>query len=511
MSYAPVLGLGAASDLVPAAPTSEDVANEIRANVPYADELEAKYNEYARFAEQAKALSELSVDDLEREAVAWAEQTAKAYAKEYGIPTTQAELRAIAEGKLDEYLQSATGISLQQISNLRNLESASKEIIIAGASSALGVNPRLAAVTVEALMDLELDENDLRSIGSTAGSIAGAAICQSFGIPAPIGAFIGGQLGGLVGGAVGGFFCSGMSAAEISAEMEAATKAAKAELDAVRVQVQKVYDEQILPGYWASWDKLLVDVEKAWLVRELKSGSRFDVRWFGRSKSWYTSYTVDPSKCSQPNLSPCMDFNKPSSQVKTGASRRVCYSAAGGAENCVTKYAYLCNQNYGCLYPRFPNLGAGNYERAAQALAGQGAFWKPPAYRTRLVLPGPTNTEVSRTVGASNAADKEKYGIGPYRSRLFQMVQNNTSFSGPNAASLVVVGDLSHTSAYVKIERDILRAASEKNSRLMKERFAAAQRGRIAGFAGSTLSNVALIGGLGLAGYAGYQLWKGRR
>jgi hypothetical protein len=510
MSYAPVMGLGALP-AVPSAPTSADVQNEIRENLPYADELEAKYNEYNQFAQQAKALSELSVDDLEREAVQWAETTAKAYAKEYGIPTTQAELRAIAEGKLDQYLQSATGISIQQISNLRNLESASKEIVIAGASSALGVNPRLAAVTVEALADLELDENDLRSIGSTAGSIAGAALCQSFGIPAPIGAFIGGQLGGLVGGAVGSFFCSGMSASEIEDEMRKATAAARAELDAVRQQVQKVYDEQIFPAYWGSWDKLLADVEKGWMMREVKAGARFQVRWFGRSKSWFTTYTVDPTKCSQPNLGPCFDLNKVSPQAKTGASRRVCYSPAGSsAETCVTKYNYLCNQNYGCLYPTFPNLGAGSYERAAQALAGQGAFWRPPAYRTRLVLPGPTNDEVSRTVGASTAAAKEKYGIGPYRSRLFQMVQRDTSFGGPSSASLVVVGDLSQTGAYVKIERDLLKSATEKNSRILKERFRAAQLGRAAAFTSSALSNIALVGGLGLAGYAGYKLWRSR-
>ncbi len=510
MSYAPVMGLGAAPAL-PGAPTSDDVANEIRASVPYASELEAKYNEYNQYAQQAKALSELSVDDLEREAVAWAETTAKAYAKEYGIPTTQAELRAIAEGKLDEYLQSATGISFQQIQNLRNLESASKEIIIAGASSALGVNPRLAAVTVEALADLELDEADLRAIGSTAGSIAGAAICQSFGIPAPIGAFIGGQIGGLVGGAVGSFFCSGMSASEIEDEMRKATAAARGELEAVRQQVQKVYDEQIFPAYWAQWDKLLVDVERRWLLSERRAGARFPLRWYGRSSSWYTTYTVDPTKCSQPNLGPCIDLKRVSPQAKTGASRRVCYSPAGSsAETCETKYTYWCNQSYGCLYPTFPNLGAGNYERSAQALAGQGAFWKPPAYRTKLVLPGPTNEEVNRTVGASNAADKEKYGIGPYRSRLFRMVQTNTGFGGAQAASLVVVGDVSHTSAFVKIERDILKAANEKNSRILRERFRSAQLGRVAAFSSSALSNAALLGGIGLAGYAGYKLWRSR-
>lgn len=140
----------------------------------------------------------------------------------------------------------------------------------------LGVDPKLAVVTVDAVIDGHLDSEDCESIGKTAGAVAGAAICQAYGIPAPIGAFLGGELGGAIGSGVAKIF--GLS-----------SRAYKKWLDEQKKIVAQIHAaaedqcRQIREGYWTNFDTYVVELERLWEELEMKAGYKFQMRWFDRT------------------------------------------------------------------------------------------------------------------------------------------------------------------------------------------------------------------------------------
>lgn len=244
--------------------SKQSAAASITASVKSAGQVVAEYKHYSKYAPKRfpKTISE---------GAKWAETSLTNYAKDNGKKWgAQAIAKVASAYGYEGYVPSEIP------TNEKECGEALVNIACVAASSELGVDPRIAKVTVEAVMDGKLDKNDCESIGATAGSIAGAAICQAYGIPAPIGAFLGGEIGGFIGGEIADIF-------------GASKKAHREWLDKQKrivAQIQaKAEDQcaQIRQGYWNNFDATLRQAELTWENLELKAGYRFDVRWFGRS------------------------------------------------------------------------------------------------------------------------------------------------------------------------------------------------------------------------------------
>lgn len=236
----------------------------IVSSVKTAAEVTAEFRYYAQYAPKRFPKN---ID----EGATWAKSSLEKYAKDNGKKWgAQAIAKVASAYGYEGYVPSEIP------TNEKEAADALVNIACVAASSELGVDPRIAKVTVEAVLDGKLDKTDCESIGATAGSIAGAAICQMYGIPAPIGAFLGGEIGGWVGGEI----------ADIFGASDAARKEWLDKQRRIVADIRARAEDQcalIRVGYWNTFDAYVRQAEQTWENLELRAGARFDLRWFGRT------------------------------------------------------------------------------------------------------------------------------------------------------------------------------------------------------------------------------------
>lgn len=404
------------------------------------------------------------------------------------------------------------------------------DLAAAGACVALDINPKLGIVTADALYDGHISAEECASIGAVAGAVAGAAACQMFGIPAPIGAFVGGKLGSLAGQAFASIF--GIS-----------SDAYKRWVNEQKKIVHKIYADaytqcySIRRGYWDLFDKLIVTTELQWEARELMAGSLFALRWYQPTPGFYQWIEQlggkYPSQIDGPYCQtfchydrlgmrgkPIYSGNKP--YILTHSDTDQLALAAKCAPLTVKGLfgsiqsdgirdlcAYGCSVDYGCLYPRFdawhkpvvptdPKM-LGNSQRVIDAFMAQGIEWLPPA----------TGTDVSILVGAGartprNASErnifcnlpeatskeiKDKTKTKKYRNawvnylnRIIEVEEQK--ITSLQTVSVAIIADLIQTAARVKAENEMVKIAAKAKQEqvLLLSGFGATeQKGQITG------------------------------
>lgn len=375
-------------------------------------------------------------------AVAWGEEYLKRYAKENGIPTSVDDIKRIASGALTDELRSQ-GIPITSLpTSQQELLAALRDGSAAYAASQFGVDPSSIELTVNALQDGKLSSGEIEDIGGAAGAIAGAALAQSFGIPAPIGAFIGGKIGAGVGMWVSGAL--GISASERAEQRRKANAAARAGFrreyeqysglcHELRAQQERVYEAA------------LTNVSDQWLRYELRIGWKFDLRWF---RPTYVE-TRSPFRL------------RDGSGFSVGLGGGViCYPDSSGTPKvgsivCGPAVALnagplpYCLRDDGCLYPDTVEVSNFDplYRRAASALAVHGIT-------PDLVFQGGACDAIVDPNKAFGAGFDEN---GPeqvrWRNTQLKALNDRLSVSERlNSAYLMVVSDLSKTANTVATE-----------------------------------------------------------
>jgi len=225
------------------------------------------------------------------EAEAWARGAVENWAEQNNIPLSEQQVIDAARG----YVEDETGIHVPMDWNTRDAAQAAADAACVAAANYVGVDPRLAVTTVEALADGSLDTGDCEAIGAMAGAVACAAALQAFGIPAPIGAWLGGQFGALIGGTIAAIF--GMTAAaRRRAEQlrKAAECAAGQEWNLNMVRSCNLAHE----SYSLRMLYYIQEIESMWSDIEQEQGIQFKLRWFGAaptgtSQAWRFTHTQE--------------------------------------------------------------------------------------------------------------------------------------------------------------------------------------------------------------------------
>lgn len=342
-------------------------------NYPSAADVLAQYNEYAGYLKG----TDISKLKDPTQAVLIVKQALIAYAAANGIPTNTPGLEDYALSIAQGYTDIPLPAHFPQ-SNA-DLKKAAVDIAVTAVVMYTGVDPKLVTVTVDALLDGKLSMDECTAIGTCAGAIAGAAIGQAVGIPAPIGALIGGAAGGMAGGTVAEMF--GLyDPQEAVRKLEAAEKSFET---ATITQAQSIC-HSVRGAFWDAFDNLLAATELRWQTAEVNIGWKFGLRWYGQEREVAVSTQGQPfSHAWDPTQ---RRFSGPLTSANRATYLRTeknygLIDANGNLAN--TNYpVYWCAQSAGCPYPVVPNLGAGPYERDAQAFLARGAYWIPPAQRS---------------------------------------------------------------------------------------------------------------------------------
>lgn len=514
MSYASVPALGLFNSL-PTSAVSKPVLDQMRSqasgaadqskqdaiafaqaqlqNYPPAAAVSAQYNQYKKYLDAIPGFKARDLQDPEK-CVQLMKQALLNYAADNGIliPTSTAQVKRDLEAYALSIASGAIGVPLPSSlpQNAAQLKQAAVDIACTGVMMATGVNPALAAVTVECLLDGKLDAKDCESIGTTAGAIAGAVIGQAVGIPAPIGAFIGGLAGGMVGGTIAQIFGL-VDPQDAVRALEAAFNSFR---DATIAEAQKICFSS-RSAYWDAFDNVLAAIELQWEVAEVRIGWRFGLRWFGQEKRLLGGampYSRAWDNTRLAFVGPFTTANR--SELFAKNINYNTYSAGG--ELTVTA-SYWCPFDYGCPYPAARSLNAGTLERAAQAFLAHGALWIPPERRDLgCVLPAPPSD------AAFNGETRERW----LNSVQKTIEAERASVAALQILSVAVVGDLVRTSAIVAAEKQIVDQLKMNQTQLIA---AGLQRGTDLAKAkqtGAQLSDLlnygALLVGAGVLGVA---------
>lgn len=162
-------------------------ADLIELSTPTREELSAAFADSLR-------LSPGPIPKEEGSARNWSEETIRATAADLGIEITQDEINNILAGDM-------TSSSAALISKAVSVSAAQ-------AGAELGIDPALAGVTIDALMDGKLTPSELENIAAATGAVIGAAVAF------PVGATIGGAIGQFIGGAVASYIGLGQPSDE---------------------------------------------------------------------------------------------------------------------------------------------------------------------------------------------------------------------------------------------------------------------------------------------------------
>lgn len=254
------------------ASAAESVQNAIASTSQTAAEVKASFSYYVQFA--PKKPSKWTLESAASWSAGALKNYAAANAKDWGGAVIQNVASAYG---LDGYVP-------DQIPT--NEKEAAKALVHVGAAAfqaETGIDPSIAEVTVDAVMDGKLDKHDCEAIGATAGAVAGAALCQTFGIPAPIGAFLGGKIGGFIGGEVADIFGIGKQSYDDWLKQQKARAAQE-------LSDYETYCAQVRSGYWQVFDATVIAAERRWEELEVRLGTKFDVRFFGRAPVAISNY-----------------------------------------------------------------------------------------------------------------------------------------------------------------------------------------------------------------------------
>lgn len=425
---------------------------------PARAELQERYGQYEPYARFAGDIGPSVAAGDTAAMTEWGEQALRAYASEQlgfdvnNINTSRDIVRA-AQGYGEQYLKESYGISLS-LEGVR-LQDAMRDLAYAGCTYATGINPQLAEVTLNALSDGKLTTTECESIGGTAGAIAGAAVCQAFGIPAPIGAWLGGAFGSSIGTMIGEI--TGMSARERWKAEEEARHAALAQL----YEYGNKHCKTARARYWMTFDEMLAQVGGSWERLECLVGARFAVRYWGPSPR------------------------------PTGAT---------------------CRHPFGCPYPHRHRGTAGRYERVASAYRVWGLDW--PSCNERVICTMPRYTsgqsvnsyrqQVEAWVGGNEWPSRVGIAptFAPYQARMRALT----------ATTMRITGDLTKTASVVQTEMDMHRQKVQLQStgKTQQSAYIAAMLDR-ARLVGERRTRALNYGALALGGAGlGYVLWKGR-
>lgn len=421
-------------------------ANQQIANYPTAAEVAAEYNQYASYLTAIPGFKASDMKDPSK-VVGLMQKALINYAAQNGIliPTSTAAAKAELEDYAFQIASGATGIDLSQYKNLslnaKGLENAAIDLACTAVVMYTGIDPKLLTVTVDALLDGKLTEDECTAIGTVAGAIAGAAVGQAFGIPAPIGAFIGGLIGGDIGGTIGEII--GLTGDDTAFKKQLQDMAdAEAQFESATLAQAQAICAPLALVYWDAFDNMLVGNEIRWEKAEIEIGWKFGLRWFGQET--YTqmgqpfSHTWDPAK-------------KTFTGVFTTANRaeilqkNVNYDTYSSDGTLKATATYWCSFSSGCPYPVVPPLGAGPFERDAQAFLARGATWLPPGARdSTCVFPlGP---------GIWNGPDARDQWIAQVK---LQIQGEQAALGALRLLSVTVSGDLLKTAAAVAAEKKL--------------------------------------------------------
>lgn len=513
--------------------TKQSAIATISASLKTANQVKSDFQHYARYAPKRFPKSV-------GEGADWAGHALEAYAKDNGKKWGATAIKKVASAYgYEGYVPSEIP------TNEKEAADALVNIACVAASSELGVDPRLAKVTVEAVMDGKLDKGDAEAIGSVAGSIAGAALCQTFGIPAPIGAFLGGELGGFVGGEIADIF-----GASKKAHREWLNKQKR-----IVAQIQAKAEEQcqiIREGYWQTFDAYVSHAESAWENLELRAGARFDLRWFDKSPTpnFLEYVKQQPARfkdrvSSQSCALVCPDgllLKRSTTPLLTGASSaevaaymeqcrqdfvarvmkrfpvtELAANMAAGDTTPIDVCSVSCVADYGCPYPdmqnaQYPKLSTlVSAKRVTSAYLALGFPWLPPTTPELLRSWGAKDwdtlikalhdhagqyriTSCTLPAASARAVRDTKYRklwVDWLNQMLFYEEQRIASL---NSASVRLFGDLTQTAAMVAVERELGNA---------KTRAALKGLGTTDPItnANSWVNNSALVAGLGWLAY----------
>lgn len=379
MSYAltaPLRGLGQA----PTIPTLET----IEGHLPTRDEIRRLYEPYqstidrvplprgfdpVKFATTGEGLDAT-------QAIAWTLRTAEELRKHLGLQLPDMSvLTKIAKGEL-EWLDEF-GVPLTTIpTNVREVAMALAITAAFNVCKQLGIPPEIGTMTVESLADGELTSRDVQSMGGLSGGIAGSYLGGLIGIPPQLGGFVGGYLGKMLGGGVSDLLGIGGGRAERE-ERRRAEREARQQVRGMLEQVRGQYQQLVPPSrtiFWMVFDDALKQIENEWEQAECLAGTIFPILWGASSgprldlrpdEDPFLRYAFYASRCPPPNQAlwrnpkQCVSFSQP---IEPG-TRQGCPSV------------------FRCPYPSFPNLGAGDVERVAQAFAAYNFWWIQPPSR----------------------------------------------------------------------------------------------------------------------------------
>lgn len=404
-------------------------------NYPLASDVLAAYDQYASYLDGAD-ISALSDPE---QAVQIMKNALIKYAQANGIPVDTQGLEDYALKLAQGYVGVPIPTSFPR--NNADLKKACVDIAVTAVIMYTNIDPRLVTVTVDALLDGKLSMDECTAIGTCAGAIAGAAIGQAVGIPAPIGALIGGAAGGMVGGTVAEMF-------GLYDPQEAVRKLESAEASfekATIAQAQQIC-HSVRGAYWEAFDNMIIGAELRWRTAEVKIGWKFGLRWYGQEREVAVSSQGQPfSHAWDPSVH---RFSGPVTAVNRAVYLRTeknygIYDANGNLAH--TDYpVYWCAQAAGCPYPSVPDLGAGPYERDAQAFLARGAYWLPPDKRS-LDCPLPLPPSDAAFVAQSRC---------DWMNSVKQAVANEQAATGAlQIISVAVAGDLAKSIAAVAAEK----------------------------------------------------------
>lgn len=449
--------------------TTEDVSagfDVAFSGVPTAAELKADAAPYLR------AVSDIGMpkNPTNESAIDWGKKAIPKLGAEFGVkvPTNKEDLLMLAAGMGPSFLGGGGGggLPLDQIARIKDMKDV--EVLLVNGAAAYGcqqagIPPELGAVTVEALMDGELTDKDFEAVGGVAGSLGGSAVCSMLGIPPQIGGWVGAQVGKLVGGAVASVLGIGGGKAEREAARRqrlAVMNQIRGAMESQRRQYQEICVNQVRPEFWHAFDLSLERLETQWQGFECDAGVRFPLLWTGQAERGLY-YLMHPlrSGC-QPTQAPTL--NRFGSCIDSSRLRP--YLDSRG-----------CPHIYGCPYPTFStSLGAGEFERDAQAIAAYDIWWMSPSQRAVNTqawwnaFPSPSPKQVSdiaryQDIKSRCASDPCRNTnqksidrqMSAYQASLQRTLDQSADIRTLVAASLRVQSDIISTGATYKVVRAI--------------------------------------------------------
>jgi hypothetical protein len=458
-------------------------------STPTSKQAADTFNQYAKYA--PKRIPDVTNTS---DCVDWGKEALTNYAKSEGMKLADSEIKELAsayglEGFVPEDLPT----------NKQEAYVALTQIAGAGMAYALGVDPRICTVTVDAIKDGKLGRGDVEAIGATAGAIGGAAVCQAFGIPAPIGAFFGGKFGAMVGNTVNDVFSIGKTQEELWIEH---TKKVMAELKKTAAQANDQCS-QMRHMYWDAYDKTILSLEQKWEAIELRMGWRFGLRWFDQqwdgspfASTWDpTAKIYRPVNVYDPKIHGARQITW--AQQSGSCLSQTIVSDAGSLH--VKKCRYICPKPFGCPYPPPTSTTAptsssifGNANRVVAAYQARGWPWKPPSARNY-------NCGFRAPEGAVTDAEYRNFWIEAIN-QSFALEQSK--MVGLSQMTVRVAGDLAMTAAIVGMQKAVydgkITAAKEATQKTMDD---SQRKARAARAAANVINNGALVGGAGLLAY----------